>query len=79
METKKEMLNSLKQFRLLAKLILIYFIIYNYYFGWNLHAITDAEKVCDEIFKISLGVFMGFFINLVVRFIEMVTNAISNE
>lgn len=38
---------------ILAKAIIVldifYTIIYNSYFGWNLHPMSDAEKSCDNI------------------------------
>jgi hypothetical protein len=40
----------MKNIKLAKKLIvfnLFYIVIYNSYFGWNLHPISDAEKICD--------------------------------
>ena len=36
----------------LALINIIYFIIYNTYFGWNLKPMSESEKICDYIFEI---------------------------
>lgn len=33
----------------LIVLNLLYIVIYNSYFGWNLHPMSDAERICDTI------------------------------
>ena len=30
---------------------LVFFIIYNTYFGWSLDSLSRAETLCDDIFK----------------------------
>jgi hypothetical protein len=35
--------------KVLIVLNIVYIVIYNSYFGWNLHPVSDAEKICDII------------------------------
>lgn len=30
---------------------LIFWIVYNSYFGWNAYALSESEKVCDHIYR----------------------------
>ena len=30
---------------------IVYFVVYNSLFGWNLEPVSDMEKVCDAIFS----------------------------
>lgn len=38
----------------IAKLIILinflYYIVYNTYFGWNFHSLTQIESICDSIY-----------------------------
>ena len=51
-----------------------FWIAYNSYFGWNRLPINEAEKTCDEIFK--LGMYLAWLIyflpllNVYEKFIE---------
>lgn len=33
----------------LIVLNILFIVIYNSYFGWNLHPVSDAERICDTI------------------------------
>jgi hypothetical protein len=35
--------------KVLIVLDILYTVIYNSYFGWNLHPMSDAERICDNI------------------------------
>jgi hypothetical protein len=37
---------------------LLFFIIYNTYFGWNYFPQSSAETICDELFKSNIAFFL---------------------
>lgn len=77
MESKT--LNGIKTIYRLAQFILLYFIIYNTYFGWNMHPINEYEKYCDMIFQGLFGLLIGKFIHTILTFMQLVVNYIKSE
>jgi hypothetical protein len=37
---------------------LLFFIGYNFYFGWNFTAESNLEAFCDDLFKSNIGFFL---------------------
>jgi len=77
MESKT--LNGIKTIYRTAQFALLYFIVYNTYFGWNQKPINDYEMYCDIILQCIFGFLIGKFIHVVLTFIGLVTNYIKNE
>ena len=44
------------------QLMVLYFLVYNTYFGWNKLPINDAEKICDNIFSIGMWIAVMLFL-----------------
>jgi hypothetical protein len=38
----------------IARILTIYFLIYNTIFGWNMEPINEYEKICDTILSIGM-------------------------
>ena len=76
---KKRILSDIKTIRALCLLIFVYFLSYNTYFGWNQKAITEAEKLCDNITVCSFGLVTSIFISVILKFIRFVSDFISNN
>ena len=68
-----ETLRYVKMIKYGATLLVIYFFIYNTYFGWNRTPINEAEKVFDAVFSIGLGIIIAWFLYCVLLFIETIT------
>jgi hypothetical protein len=51
----------------------IYFLVYNIYFGFNLHSQSEAETNCDTIFKI---IFYGVLIIYLMPLFQMYEKAV---
>ncbi len=46
-------------------LLVLFFIIYNTYFGWNMLAMSDPERTCDYIFQMGMyGALAVYFLPL---------------
>ena len=46
----------MKKIKLAYRLVVInvvFYIIYNTYFGWNMYSLSEAETYCDNVFKIA--------------------------
>jgi TRAP-type C4-dicarboxylate transport system permease small subunit len=80
----------MKKIRFAQKLILICFafaFIYNTYFGWNMTATSEAEKICDSIFHSALSIcvviyllpLFDLFENLVQKMEREKENLFENE
>ncbi len=50
----------IKLAKLVIQLALVFWVIYNTYFGWNWEAVSELEKTCDSIFSIvvKIGIFL---------------------
>lgn len=72
-------LTYLKVFRYLTQLNVVYFVIYNSYFGWNNLPLSNDEKICDNILKWSFVISLGIFLAAVINFIELVVNYIKTQ
>jgi len=76
---KSKTLTALNRFELTCTTWLFYFIGYNWYFGFNLKAISELEKVCDVISQCLLGIALSFFISALSNFMRLVVNYITNK
>ena len=56
--------------KLLFWVLVFYYLIYNWIFGWNHKPLTPAEVKCDDIFRIGLYVCMYFYISPIFEWLE---------
>ena len=76
---KSTILIKLKWLDRYFNVLIVYFVCYNTYFGWNQKPINDYEMYCDIILQCIFGFLIGKFIHVVLTFIGLVTNYIKNE
>jgi hypothetical protein len=69
---ENKIITTLKQFHWTCVLIFIYYIAYNSYFGFNKHALSKAEEICDDITKGLVGVAIGLFLIALTSFMKLV-------
>ena len=50
--------------------ILIFFIIYNTYFGWNRKPITELEGKFDDVLTTGIALGFGFIIHIILSYIQ---------
>ena len=50
----------------MMQLLIVYYIIYNSIFGWNMLPESDIEALCDKIF--STGIYFAFIIYFLTLF-----------
>lgn len=67
-------MKRIKLAKQLSTLLIIYFVVYNTYFGWNRLPINEAERICDYIFKagvyFSIGIYLSPLLNIYEKFIN---------
>jgi hypothetical protein len=54
-------MKTIKFAQRLMLLLVLYYLVYNTYFGWNMRPINEAEKVCDNIFLIGIWIAFAIF------------------
>lgn len=52
----------------------LYFVIYNTYFGWNKTPINRTEKIFDSIFIVSFFLGAGIYISPIFKLYEIMVN-----
>jgi hypothetical protein len=72
-------LKKIKYLDIYGYIILLYFITYNTFFGWNYLPGNELEKSLDEIFKISIYIYFGFIIHIVLSYIKFKMTKYINE
>jgi hypothetical protein len=55
-------MKNIKFAKRLIQLNLLFWIIYNTYFGWNFDAISELEKNCDTIFIVTINVSIAIYL-----------------
>jgi len=58
------------------KVMIVFFFLYNSYFGWNKTAESDVETICDNIFDFGILIAFGIYLIPVIRYVE---NKINKE
>jgi hypothetical protein len=75
-------MKNIKFAKRLIQLNILFWIIYNTYFGWNFDAISELEKNCDTIFivtiKVSIAIYLMPLLSLYEKTIEAFTK-INNQ
>lgn len=66
----KEILNKIDWLYTSWKVLFLYFVCYNTYFGWNKEPLSDLEVVFDEVFKFSLSFTIGYAIYIAIDYIK---------
>jgi hypothetical protein len=55
-------MKNIKFAKRLIQLNILFWIIYNTYFGWNFDAISELEKNCDTIFIVTINVSIAIYL-----------------
>jgi hypothetical protein len=55
-------MKNIKFAKRLIQLNLLFWIMYNTYFGWNFDAISELEKNCDTIFIVTINVSIAIYL-----------------
>jgi hypothetical protein len=71
---KEITLKRIKSFERLCVVLVVYWIIYNWYFGFNIHPTSEAEKTCDLIFQGVFGLTLGTLISAIIGFMKYILN-----
>jgi|LauGreDrversion4_2_1035121.scaffolds.fasta_scaffold3903781_1 hypothetical protein len=69
----------MKKIKFARRLIIftwIFFLIYNIYFGWNLHSQSNAESTCDLIFHWSIRIGVIIYILPVFKIYEKMVKSL---
>lgn len=76
---KSKILIKIKWFYRYVNAFVVWFVVYNTYFGWNEKPINDVEKTMDTV-TICLAYFiLGNFINIVLAYIHFKMTKELNE
>jgi hypothetical protein len=76
---KSRILKYITYFEVIAVIFTIYIIAYNAYFGFNLIALSKAERLCDNIAELIWRVALGLLLVTFVDFMKLVVNFIISE
>lgn len=60
--------------KILFLCLIVYYVIYNYIFGWNKTPESGAEKICDRIFGIGAYFSLYFYISPIIEWVEKRVN-----
>jgi hypothetical protein len=55
-------MKKIKYAKLIIQLNLLFYVVYNTYFGWNFHSVTNIEDNCDSIFTIIMKIAIVIYI-----------------
>jgi hypothetical protein len=55
-------MKKIKLAKAIIQLSLLYWVIYNSYFGWNYHAQSTLEENCDTLFSIMVNIAIVIYI-----------------
>ena len=55
-------MKKIKNAKLIIQLNLLFYVVYNTYFGWNFHSVTKFEDNCDYIFTIIMKIAIVIYI-----------------
>ena len=69
-------MKNIKFAKRLIQLNLLFWLIYNTYFGWNFEAISEVEKNCDAIFIIIIKVSIAIYLMPLLSLYEMTIQAV---
>lgn len=67
---RSEILEKIRDIKRWSGINSVYWIIYNFYFGWNLKPLTRAEEICDTIFIVLWCVIVINILQVFLRYIE---------
>tara|TARA_B100001167_G_C16774797_1_gene310691 strand:- start:10568 stop:10819 length:252 start_codon:yes stop_codon:yes gene_type:complete len=73
---KDNILGQIKNIRILSGVIIIYYICYNAYYGWNKTPLNSTEEIFDDITKILCLLVFGMILNVVLHFIQFITKCV---
>lgn len=76
---RSKTLTTLKQFDWACIILLVYYLSYNWYFGFNMHPKSHAEEVCDSIAQGLAGISIGLFISALSSFMGLVVRYIQRQ
>lgn len=75
---KSKTLIKLKLSEIIVIIDLIYYLIYNTYFGWNLKPKSYNEEICDAITQVLAVLAIGLFLSALFSFMKLIINYIRN-
>lgn len=52
------------------KAILLLFISYNTYYGWNEEPMNDIEKQFDDFFNTLVGLWFGYILFVIIKYVK---------
>lgn len=76
---KSSTIQKLKLINKLCIITTIYYLGYNWYFGFNENALSVSEKTCDNIMKGLIGFMIGLFLSALSSFMILVIRFIQQE
>lgn len=71
---KSTILREIKIVGWLSKIIIIYFIAYNFYFGWNYEPKSELENIFDDILLGLIYFLVGFILHIFLSYIKFKMN-----
>jgi len=76
---KSIILTQIKTVEVICLILAIWFVSYNTYFGWNMIAISQAEKNCDLSVQAIAGLAIGTLIRAILNTMKLVVNYIKSK
>lgn len=67
---KSTILTKIKWLNRYFNALIVYFVCYNTYFGWNKKPLTELETTFDDILKIAIYLGFGFILHIILSYIK---------
>ena len=76
---KSTILIKLKWLDRYLNVLMLYFVCYDTYFGWNKEALTELETTYDDILKIGIYLGFGFILHIILSYIKFKMHKYQSE
>ena len=76
---KSTILIKLKWLDRYFNILIVYFVCYNTYFGWNKKPLTELETTFDDVLKIALYLGFGFILHIILSYIKFKMHKYQSE
>lgn len=76
---KSEILTKIKWLNRYFNTLIVFFVCYNTYFGWNKKPLTELETTFDDILKIGIYLGFGFVLHIILSYIKFKMHKYIND
>lgn len=67
-----KIISNIKRLKFFGLVIFFYGVVYNTYYGWNVEPISEMESMHDNVLKVFIYLWIGFFIKIVLDYMEFI-------